>query len=149
MIQHSAGGVVYRSNGQGVDVCMIKDSYGRWTFPKGHVEANETLEETARREIAEETGIDQTALHLQKELGEINYWFISNYDRDTGKTGGKPVKIHKYVTYYLYDVPFDTELTPQQGEVDDIAWIPLSEIDRHNEYEDNLPIIKAAKNYLT
>ena len=147
-IHYSAGGVVYRSNGQSVDICLIKDMYGHWTLPKGHMEPNETLEETARREINEETGIDPATLRLRRELGEINYHFTSDFKRDTGRADGTKVNIHKYVTFFLYEVPYDTELTAQQGEVEEIAWLPLADFEKYNEYEHSLTIIKAARQFL-
>ncbi|MBR2711389.1 MAG: NUDIX domain-containing protein [Bacilli bacterium] len=48
------GSVVFNDN----KVLIIKHKYGHISFPKGHVEGNETEEETAIREVKEETGID-------------------------------------------------------------------------------------------
>ena len=48
------GAVVFNNN----KVLIIKHKYGHISFPKGHVEGNETEEETAIREVKEETGID-------------------------------------------------------------------------------------------
>ncbi|MBI5061189.1 MAG: NUDIX domain-containing protein [Candidatus Aenigmarchaeota archaeon] len=64
----SAGGVVFR----GKKILLIKDSYGRWSLPKGHIEKGETAEQAALREIKEETGIDGRIIEL---LGEIKYFF--------------------------------------------------------------------------
>ncbi len=141
-LEHSAGGLVYRQQGREVDICMIKDSYGRWTFPKGHLEANESLEEAARREISEETGIDEALLRRRRELGEINYRFVAAFG------GGQPKNINKFVSYYLFEVPPSVELTAQVGEVKSAEWVPLSEIDRFNDYEDNVAIIERAKKSL-
>ena len=55
--EYTAGGVVYRPGEDGtVDILMIQDRAGRWTIPKGHVEEGERLEQTAVREVGEETG---------------------------------------------------------------------------------------------
>lgn len=154
LTQHSAGGIVYRRQGRTIEVVMIKDTYGRWTFPKGHTEPNETLEETAAREIAEETGLDAQVLQLRAELGEMDYWFTSTYASDLAASKqAKPnkdgsVMIHKYVTYYLFELVGDGELKPQAGEVDAIEWLPLSEMAERNEYEDNKDLITKAERYL-
>lgn len=146
---HSAGGLVYKVNpNQTIEICMIKDSYGHWTLPKGHQEANETLEETAKREISEETGISHNLLELKQKLGEVDYWFTSDYHRDTLSNDGQPVEIHKFVTYFLFQVPTNTQLFGQTGEVEDIKWIKLSELDKINEYQDNKSIIEQAKLFL-
>jgi deoxyribose-phosphate aldolase len=53
MHEVAAGGVVRR----GGQLLVIRDRYGRWTFPKGHLEEGETLSAAAEREVAEETGV--------------------------------------------------------------------------------------------
>ena len=49
----SAGGIVFRSSGNCVSFAVMKDSYGKWTFHKVHVEQWEDLEEAAARETLE------------------------------------------------------------------------------------------------
>ena len=56
MVEISAGGLVYRMEKDELQVQMIQDRYGKITLPKGKMEAGETIEETALREILEETG---------------------------------------------------------------------------------------------
>ncbi len=150
-IQHSAGGIVFRLRNGHYEVLMIKDSYGRWTFPKGHVEGNETLEETATREIAEETSLEEVSLQRVTELGEIDYWFTSSFDSDKAAAGSgqEPATIHKYVTYYLFEAPADSFPKPQAGEVEAIEWVSLADIDDYNGYEDNEELIEKTKGLLT
>lgn len=62
-----AGGVVY-SNGKYLIVASSDGS--QFVFPKGHIEAGETPEQTAIREIEEEAGIIATPL---KELGAYSF----------------------------------------------------------------------------
>jgi 8-oxo-dGTP pyrophosphatase MutT (NUDIX family) len=90
----SAGGVVIRRSGEGVVYVALEQQTGRpewdssiWFIPKGHVEAGESLEDAARREIAEEAGV-HTATLIQKigvkqrvgsrsgELKEIHYYLF-------------------------------------------------------------------------
>lgn len=54
--QISAGGVVYRRGSAGLQIQLIVDRYGKVALPKGKMEDGETVEETALREIREETG---------------------------------------------------------------------------------------------
>src|SRR3546814_13459384 len=64
------------------------DRRGRllWSLPKGHIEQGETAEQTAMREVEEETGIQGTVL---APLGSIDYWFV---------TEGR--RVHKTVHHY-------------------------------------------------
>lgn len=55
--QISAGGVVYRHHEGALQIQLILDRYGKTSLPKGKMEAGETVEQTALREICEETGI--------------------------------------------------------------------------------------------
>ena len=56
--EKSCGAVIYRHIGETVRYLLIKNRRSsNWSFPKGHVEDGETLEETAKREVLEETGI--------------------------------------------------------------------------------------------
>lgn len=152
LTQYSAGGAVYQKQNDQILVCMIRDSYGNWTFPKGHQEPNESLEQTAQREISEETGIPLGKLIYKTKLGTIDYWFSSSFARDRkdlpNNQSDEPIKIHKFVTYYLFEVPPTTQLKAQVGEVEAIDWVPLTEIEERNAYTDNQPIIGAALTFL-
>ncbi|MEC0179853.1 NUDIX domain-containing protein [Paenibacillus favisporus] len=53
----SAGGVVFRSIGGRLEIQLILDRYGKISMAKGKMEPGETVEQTALREIEEETGI--------------------------------------------------------------------------------------------
>ena len=55
--EKSCGGVILKKVDDKYLVLLIKHNVGHWSFPKGHVENNETEEETAKREIMEETGL--------------------------------------------------------------------------------------------
>lgn len=73
-MQTSAGTLLYRRTGGDVEVLIVKPGgfaakYG-WSIPKGLVDPGETLEQAARRETREETGIEPGAL---QPLGEIQY----------------------------------------------------------------------------
>lgn len=148
--QHSAGGLVFRQlnkSPDSIEICMVKDSYGHWTFPKGHIEQEETLQDAAEREISEETGIRPSSIVLIKRLGEVNYMYASTFARD-GANEANPKKIHKYVTYYLFKLNGETNLVAQEGEIEAIKWVPLKNIAHVNEYEANVSIVREALRYL-
>lgn len=71
--EYTAGGVVFRRSGESIEILMIQDRLGRWTIPKGHVEEGESLEQTALREVAEETGL--TRLRLGDKLEKLHFFY--------------------------------------------------------------------------
>lgn len=58
--ERSYGVIVYRESSRGIELCMVHQVSGdHWSFPKGHHEAGESIEETVLRELEEETGIQE------------------------------------------------------------------------------------------
>lgn len=84
-----------------------------WSLPKGHLEANETVEHAATREVLEETGI---AAVIISKLSDIRYWFYAN-----------KIKHSKVVHFFLMRYVSGTP-TPQAGEVDEVLWAPLEQL---------------------
>lgn len=113
----SAGGlVVDRSDGSPRAALIGRlDRRGRllWSLPKGHLERGETAQDAAVREVEEETGIRGVVV---AELGVIDYWFVAE-DR----------RVHKTVHHYLLEAA-GGELSDTDVEVDEVAWVPLSEL---------------------
>ena len=128
----SAGGLVIDQSGtKGLLIGRrdLKDATGTrmlWSLPKGHIEAGETPEMAAIREVAEETGIQS---EITRELGVIDFWFMA---------GGK--RIHKTVHHFLF-TEVGGLLAPQVSEVDDVGWFPLTEIVGMLAYPDEKKLI--------
>ncbi|MGH3676512.1 MAG: NUDIX hydrolase [Mycobacterium sp.] len=99
------------------------DRRGRmlWSLPKGHIELGETAEQTAIREVAEETGIQGGVLAAR---GSIDYWFV---------TEGR--RVHKTVHHYLMRF-LGGELSDDDVEVSEVAWVPLKELPSRLAYAD-------------
>lgn len=74
----TAGGVVFRREKEGAEVefLLYQDARDRWTIPKGHIEPGETAQVTARREIGEETGLKNLAMHGW--LGKVDFRYRRN-----------------------------------------------------------------------
>jgi 8-oxo-dGTP pyrophosphatase MutT (NUDIX family) len=84
----SAGGIVYRRGDGHTEIVICgRDSDGVWGLPKGTPEAGESLEETAVREVSEETGLE---VHIVDKVGVVEYWFARSGTR-----------FHKWVHHYL------------------------------------------------
>jgi ADP-ribose pyrophosphatase YjhB (NUDIX family) len=128
----SAGGLVINESGtQGLLIGRrdLKDPTKErllWSLPKGHIEAGETPEMAAIREVQEETGIQS---EISRALGVIDFWFMA---------GGK--RIHKTVHHYLFKET-GGNLQAQIEEVDEVGWFPLDEIVSMLAYPDEKKLI--------
>ncbi|GAA2806122.1 hypothetical protein GCM10010452_38550 [Crossiella cryophila] len=100
-----------------------------WSLPKGHIEQGETAEEAAVREVAEETGIRGRVLAV---LGAIDYWFVAE-DR----------RVHKTVHHFLLEA-VGGELSDEDVEVTEVAWVPLGELDGLLAYVDERRLVRKA-----
>ncbi|HXV87132.1 MAG TPA: NUDIX domain-containing protein, partial [Gemmatimonadales bacterium] len=81
--------MVFRCTPRGPKVLLILDGHGNWGFPKGHVERREAQVDAARREVLEETGLEQ--LQLVQELGTLRWWFQR-----------RGVRVRKQCGFYLF-----------------------------------------------
>ncbi len=114
-VEVSAGGVVYRNDQGEYAFVLIRDGYGKWTFPKGHIEEGESFEVAALEEVKEETGLRD--IMIVAPLG-TNILTVRMKD---GKTYEKPVH------YFLVQTT-DSQLSPQaSGEVQDAQWFSAEE----------------------
>jgi 8-oxo-dGTP pyrophosphatase MutT (NUDIX family) len=118
----SAGGVlVRRLKGEWVFAAIRPNGKpeGVWALPKGLVDRGESVEATALREVAEETGADGRSLG---KLGDVRYVY---------SRGGQ--RIFKVVSFYLlrYSRGRLDDLAPEQRrEVAEARWLPLDEAER-------------------
>jgi len=132
--EYSAGGLVV----DGIDDEALRavvighaDRKGHmmWCLPKGHVEVGERPEETALREITEETGVYGDILAL---LGYINYWFRADEHI-----------VHKTVRHYL--VRFrGGQLCAGDHEVGEVAWVPLDQLHSRLAHDDERKLAATA-----
>jgi 8-oxo-dGTP pyrophosphatase MutT (NUDIX family) len=111
----SAGGVVYQTKGGQLETVLCGRSQPvRWSLAKGTPDPGETLEQTALREVREETGLE---VEIDGPLGSIDYWFA---DRD------RDVRYHKTVHFYLM-VPVGGSTEQHDPEFDVVQWFKTEE----------------------
>lgn len=111
-----AGGIVLGDSGTIALVRNRKDT--NWFFPKGHVDPGETLEDTARREIQEETGIE--SLELIDTLGSYTRAKIE-------KDGTLSKTVEKEIHMFLFSTEPHTKLSPSM-EIVDAFWCSLPHV---------------------
>lgn len=116
-------------------VLLILDPYGRWSLPKGHVEAGETRRQTAVREVEEETGL--TGLRVGPRLGTVDWRF-----RREG------VRVHKHCTYFLMRSDSGEARPAEEEGIRSCAWVPLDEAGGGVEYDTARDVVERARRVL-
>jgi 8-oxo-dGTP pyrophosphatase MutT (NUDIX family) len=128
----SAGGVVFRRDAHGVvRYLLIRDSYENWGFPKGHVEGKEPAADAARREVREETGLDQ--LVLRGPVDVIDWYF-----RFKGRT------IHKYCHFFLFESPAGEPVPQLEEGITACVWQPIDEARTTISYDNARHVLERA-----
>ncbi len=127
----SAGGVVYRQAPGGVEVVLVGRVAERlWALPKGTPDPGESLEETALREVREETGLE---VRIVEPLGEVRYQYTA--------TDG--ARVQKVVHHYLME-PVGGNVADHDAEFDRVDWCHISEAERLLTHRNQLPILHRA-----
>jgi 8-oxo-dGTP pyrophosphatase MutT (NUDIX family) len=128
----SSGGVVYReNNGTPETVLCGRSEPVRWSLAKGTPEDGETLEQTALREVREETGLE---VELDAPLGSIEYWFT---DKDSD------VRYHKTVHFYLM-VPVGGDTDQHDPEFDVVQWFGVDDALAAMAYANEADVLRRA-----
>ena len=130
----SAGGVVHRPQGEGVEILLVhRRRPVLWALPKGTPDSGESIEETALRETREETGIE---VEIESPLGSISYFFVRERTR-----------FHKSVHFFLMrPVGGSTDL--HDHEFDEVRWYQLEEALEIMSYPTERDIVQRAAGLL-
>jgi 8-oxo-dGTP pyrophosphatase MutT (NUDIX family) len=144
----SAGGVVVRPGSGGWEVAVIEPQQNDGNkppkqvlaLPKGLVDPGEKPEDTAVREVFEETGIQGEIL---SKLTDIKYVYV--------RTWGDKQRVFKIVSFYLlrYQTGTIDEVSPDMRiEVKRAFWIPLDGAERKLSYRGERDVLQLAQKYL-
>jgi N utilization substance protein B len=123
-VEQKAGALIYSRQGDDLYFAFVHDIFGYWTLSKGGVDAGETPEQTAVREIKEEIGLD---ISIKEKIGESEY--IASHPEKG--------KIKKKVTFFLAESPYVSfSLLNHSGGLDDAKWFTLAEVASLKMYDD-------------
>ena len=129
LYEKSCGGIIFYKTKQNTKILLVKNNNGRyWSFPKGHIEDGETEQETAVREIKEETGLDVTLVRGFREISEYCPFG----------------KIRKRVVFFLARA-FTDNVKIQEEEIDSFIWVDLQQARKLCTYDNDLRIIEKAE----
>ena len=123
--EKSCGAIVINKNNK---ILLVHHNAGHWDFPKGHIENGETEEQTAIREVKEETNMDI---------------IINNKYRYTTSYSPKE-NVIKEVVYFLAQ-NIDEDKKPQLEEVSEVKWFTLEEAMNTITYENSKEILNKLK----
>lgn len=128
----SSGGVVFRRPAGRLETVLCgRTNPVRWSLPKGTPDPGETLEQTALREVREETGLE---VELGAPLGSIQYWF-DDHDND--------VRYHKTVHFYLMS-PVGGHIDQHDPEFEIVQWFAMDEALDALTYDNEAGVLRRA-----
>ena len=139
VVETSAGGFVMNAENPKLVALIGRLTRGgrlEWCLPKGHPENEESAQEAATREIAEETGIEGQII---APLGSIDYWFTVTGHR-----------VHKTVHHFLLRA-IGGDLTIENDpdhEAVDVAWVPLADLAARLSFPNERRIVDLARGVL-
>jgi 8-oxo-dGTP pyrophosphatase MutT (NUDIX family) len=131
----SAGGVVYRRDGDDVEILLAARRTRRgdlaWGLAKGGIEADESTEDAAVREVREETGIEAA---IEESLGDTRYFYVWD-----------DVRVRKVVHFFLMRA-IGGDTTDRDDEMEDVQWFPLDRALKRAAYRGEREVLaRAAK----
>ena len=129
--EKSCGAVIYKYIDNELFILLLKHNLGHWSFAKGHVEDGETEQETAIREIKEETNLDVTI--------NSDFRYVITYSPYEGAI--------KDVVYFLATTN-SNNIKAQQSEISEIKWFKYEDAISMITYEDGRKVLMKAIEFL-
>ena len=135
----SAGGVVWRRARGRVEIVLVsRPAEGLWALPKGKPHGGESVEQTALREVAEETGLEvaiDEGASAGGRIGTIRYVYGG---------GGEPERVHKEVHHFLMRAR-GGDVSRHDAEHDLVAWYDIHEAAERMTYANERAIVERAQ----
>ena len=129
LYEKSCGAIVIYRSGSRYKILLVRNHNGRnYSFPKGHVEKGETEEQTAIREIKEETGLDVEIVDSFREVSDYCPFG----------------RIKKRVVFFMAQT-FSTNVVVQKEEIDSYIWVDLYDVHNKCTYDNDQRVIKKAR----
>ena len=139
----SAGAVVFRRENSKIYYLLLHYEAGHWDFPKGHIEKDEKEEDTVKREVTEETGIEDIKI-IEGFKEWIKYFYRKTYDLNEDEKK-KASWIFKIVTFYLAETK--TKEVKISFEHIDYKWLPYEQAFGQLTFKNAKEILKKAHHY--
>ncbi len=140
----SAGGLVFRQSGDLIETLLCararpgyqgEDAPLTWRLPKGTPEHGETVEETAQREVQEETGV---RVNVLAPITSIHYFFVGHDDG---------IRYDKTVYFYLME-PLGGSTSDHDAEFDVVEWCGYEQALELLEYDNERSVLEEARSLI-
>lgn len=132
LYERSCGAVVFNTIEGEIKFLVIKNRRSaHWSFPKGHVEQGESLEDTACREVFEETGIH---INIIPDFITESEYTIQG-------------RVEKTVNIFLASTQ-ESKIRIQEEEIDDYCWLNFEDTLNKLKFENDKKILKKAQSFL-
>lgn len=137
--EFSAGGVVFKnpSASSGQEHIMIllaqHSQHHGWVFPKGLIDAGESQEQAAVREVEEETGVQAT---IKKPLEPVTYWYQFQGE-----------KRKKTVYYFLMEYQ-SVDMAKKDDEMEQVEWVRAGDVEQRLTYPSDKKVWQQARQLL-
>lgn len=130
----SCGGVIYQHCNGAYEIALVgRSAQGTWGLPKGTPSEGESPEETALREVSEETGLEPK---LVEPIGSIQYYFVA-----------RSTRFHKTVHFFLMEA-IGGDLDKHDHEYDLVQWFDLDEALNRLSYPNEAEMVRRARGML-
>lgn len=146
--ERSAGAIIFRKEGSKIYYLLLHYESGHWDFPKGHVEKGEDERETVKREIKEETGIENIKF-LPDFEEKIKYFYRKSYDKvlkSQKRFGTRAPLVLKEVGFYLVET-FQKKVKISFEHLG-FKWLEYKEAIERVTYKNAKEILKKAHEFL-
>lgn len=145
--EKSVGGVVYRIQDGKILYLLVRYRSWQWDFPKGHVEVGETEEQTLRREVWEETGLNDLEILPGFRMSARYFYTAKGNEKKERIADGRGVYIFKKAVYYV--VKTENEKVKIDFENKDFAWLTFDQTYNRLNNDGSKKILRAADQAIT
>ena len=141
--EKSIGAIIFRREDGRIKFLLLKYRDGHWSFPKGHIEKDETEEQTLYRETFEETGIKNLKIYPSFRKFSRYFYRASGAEKQERIMAGRKLNIFKTVIFYLAET--NEQEIKISSEHSSFIWLKFEEALEKLEYKNSKKILKQAQ----
>lgn len=150
--EKSAGAIIFRREQDNIYYLLLQYGKqgkrgGHWEFAKGHVEQGETEKQTVKREVFEETGLNDIKI-ISGFVKYSKYFFKAHSEKkDNLKKNKKPSWIFKLVTFFIAETK--TKKIKLSPEHIGFIWLPFKDAFKKTTFKNSKLLLKEANDFIT